>query len=379
MLARLEEVDPPSDLLDNHNRFPASASHAFRFCYLDRPIVDEWLLILRQVVERLWPRLLLVQTTFNLVLSHDVDIPSAYGFSTKSSLVRSVISDLLKRRHLIQTVSAPLIHLNTKQKLHPRDPYNTFDWLMDISDFLGISSSFYFICGRTNPYFDSQYDPDHPAIRHLMRRVHDRGHQIGLHPSYDTCNHPNLIFNEAERLRQICSEESIEQTQWGGRMHYLRWVWPITAYGWEKAAFDYDSTLCYADRPGFRCGTCHSFQMFDPIAQCSLRLIQRPLVVMECSVLEKTILVLDMDPLLLISSKISKTDVDPLMEPLIFFGIIIICIILIRETSIFAYVYYNVSFDYVLNIDFHSLSKLLFLGLFCFTPIFDLDYEIPPN
>ena len=88
-----------------------------------------------------------------------------------------------------------------------------------------------------------------------MRRVHDRGHQIGLHPSYDTCNHPNLIFNEAERLRQICSEESIEQTQWGGRMHYLRWVWPITAYGWEKAAFDYDSTLCYADRPGFRCGT----------------------------------------------------------------------------------------------------------------------------
>ena len=158
MLARLEEVDPPSDLLDNHNRFPASASHAFRFCYLDRPIVDEWLLILRQVVERLWPRLLLVQTTFNLVLSHDVDIPSAYGFSTKSSLVRSVISDLLKRRHLIQTVSAPLIHLNTKQKLHPRDPYNTFDWLMDISDFLGISSSFYFICGRTNPYFDSQYD-----------------------------------------------------------------------------------------------------------------------------------------------------------------------------------------------------------------------------
>jgi len=54
---------------------------------------------------------------------------------------------------------------------------------------------------------------------------------------------------------------------------------------WEQAGFQYDSTLSYADRPGFRCGTCHPYPMFDPMAQRPLRLIQRPLIAMECSVI----------------------------------------------------------------------------------------------
>ena len=157
---------------------------------------------------------------------------------------------------------------------------------MDTSEAAGIRSAFYFICGRTNPRRDAQYEPEHPAIRHLMRRIHKRGHEIGLHPSYDTCAHPERIACEGQRLQRICQEEGVDQTQWGGRMHFLRWQWPTTAYGWEQAGFQYDSTLSYADRPGFRCGTCHPYSMFDPVSQRSLHLIQRPLIAMECSVIE---------------------------------------------------------------------------------------------
>ena len=285
MLARCEEVDPPAELLDNHQRFPATASHACQHGYLERPIVDEWLGILRQVISRLWPRLPLVQPQFQVVVSHDVDNPSAYAFGRKRSLVRAMAVDLLKRRDLAKAVSAPWIRLKSKQHLHPRDPFNTFDWLMDTSEGVGITSAFYFICGRTDPRLDAQYEPEHPAIRHLMRRIHERGHEIGLHPSYDTCAHPERIAREGQRLQRICKEEGIEQSQWGGRMHYLRWQWPTTAYGWEQAGFHYDSTLSYADRPGFRCGTCHPYPMFDPVAQRPLRLIQLPLIAMECSVI----------------------------------------------------------------------------------------------
>ncbi|WP_458796893.1 polysaccharide deacetylase family protein, partial [Vibrio cholerae] len=48
----------------------------------------------------------------------------------------------------------------------------------------------------------------------------------------------------------------------------------------------YDSTLGYADRPGFRCGTCHEYPAFDPVAQEQLNLRIRPLVVMECTVID---------------------------------------------------------------------------------------------
>ena len=296
MLARCEEVNPPAELLDRHQRFPATASHSFRHGYLKRPIVDEWLGILRQVIGRLWPRLPLVQPIFQVVVSHDVDAPSAYAFSRKRSLARAMAADLVKRRDLAKAVSAPWIRLKSKQHLHPRDPFNTFDWLMDTSEAAGIRSAFYFICGRTNPSLDAQYEPEHPAIRHLMRRIHQRGHEIGLHPSYDTCSHPERIAREGQRLQRICKEEGIEQSQWGGRMHYLRWRWPTTAHGWEQAGFHYDSTLGYADRPGFRCGTCHPYPMFDPVAQRPLRLIQRPLIAMECSVIASRYLGLGYGP-----------------------------------------------------------------------------------
>ena len=285
MLARCEEVDPPPELLDNHQRFPATASHAFRHGYLERPIVDEWIGILRQVIERLWHRLPLVQPQFQVVVSHDVDNPSAYAFGRKRILARKIGSHLLMSRDPAKAFSALWIRHKTKQHLFHGDPFNTFDWLMDTSEAAGIRSAFYFICGRTNHGFDAEYEPEHPAIRHLMRRIYQRGHEIGLHPSYETCAYPDRLASEGQRLKIICNEEGIQQSQWGGRMHFLRWQWPTTAYGWERAGFNYDTTLGYADGPGFRCGTCHPFRMFNPLVKRPFSLIQRPLIVMECSVI----------------------------------------------------------------------------------------------
>lgn len=69
-------------------------------------------------------------------------------------------------------------------------------------------------------------------------------------------------------------------------MHYLRWEQPTTLRAWAEASMNYDSTLGYADRPGFRCGTCHEYSAFDPVMQQTLSLRIRPLIVMECSVFD---------------------------------------------------------------------------------------------
>ncbi len=296
MLARCEEVNPSAELLDNHARFPATSSHAVQHGYLERPLVDEWLAVLRHLLHRLWPRLPLQQHQFRIVVSHDVDAPSSCGFGHMRSLVRSMAARLVKERDLAGALMAPRIRLASRSQLHPADPFNTFEWLMDQSDAAGLRSAFFFICGRTDSRLDAQYDPEHPAIRALIRRIHQRGHEIGLHPSYNTFHNPSAIALEAARLQRIATEEGIQQSEWGGRMHYLRWQWPTTAHGWELAGFNYDSTLSYADRPGFRCGTCHAYPMFDPVAQRQLQLIQRPLIVMECSVIAERYLGLGYGP-----------------------------------------------------------------------------------
>lgn len=288
MLSRQEEVGRTD--LDEHGRFPAESSHAYTHNYLHRPIVDEWLHLLGQVIHRLWPELPLKEHHFSVRVSHDVDGASRYGPSSLKRLVRTMLGDVLKRRQFRAVVKAPMIWYQSSEKLHADDPANTFDWIMDISEHYGLTSAFYFICGRTDPSRDAQYDPEDPVIRDLMRRIHARGHEIGLHPSYNTCQSPTAIVSEATRLKRICQEENIEQNAWGGRMHYLRWRTPITLYGWEQAGMAYDSSLCYADSPGFRCGTCFEYPAFDPVQGKALNLRIRPLIAMEITVIAPSFL-----------------------------------------------------------------------------------------
>lgn len=283
MLSRQEEVGRTD--LDVHGRFPAIASHAYRFGYLERPIVDEWLYILGQIINRTWPEINLKTHSFHIKISHDVDQPSLYAFKSWGQIVRMMGGHLLKRLDTKAFFQAPYIKLVSRSKIHPLDPFNTFEWIMDHSERNGLSSAFYFLCGHTDPH-DADYRLEDPRITHLMKRIHERGHEIGLHPSYGSFNKPEMIRDEGIRLRRICGVEGIKQDEWGGRMHYLRWEHPKTLRAWVKAGFNYDSTMGYADLPGFRCGTCFEYPAFDPVAKEVIKFRLRPLMLMESTLIE---------------------------------------------------------------------------------------------
>lgn len=301
-LSRLEEVGRKD--LDSHGRFPAVSSHAFQYNYLERPIIDEWLHLLGQVILRQWPHLKLVEHDFSMKVSHDVDRPARYGFQGVTGLIRAVGGDLFKRKDLKSLFFGFWIFITSRKKLHPKDPYNTFDWIMDLSERNGLTSAFYFICGRTDVNKDADYEPEDIAIRKLIRRIYNRGHEIGLHPSYNSYQTPAIVIEEVQRLQRVCLEEGVHQDKWGGRMHYLRWEHPTTMQAWSDAGMTYDSTLGYADRPGFRCGTCFEYPAFNPSTQQALTLRIRPLIAMECTVISELYMGIDND----------KTALDKFLE-----------------------------------------------------------------
>lgn len=283
-LCRIEEIEATQ--LDNHERFSVRNSHAFNNNYLNRPFIDEWLDILKQVCHKIWPGLITKIPVFSVLLSHDVDEPARYSFSSWKSVFRSVAIDLVRRKRLSSVIYGPLLRLRkNSNKLSKLDSVNTFDWIMDKSEQQGLTSAFYFIAGKTHPSNDATYDIEHPAIINLINHIHNRGHEIGLHPSYNTFNNIQAIVGESNRLRKLCLKQGINQDNWGGRMHYLRWRHPTTMFGWEAANMTYDSTLGYADLPGFRCGTCFEYPAFDPIERKPIALRLRPLIAMECSVM----------------------------------------------------------------------------------------------
>lgn len=283
MLSRIEEVAALER--DAHDRFPASASLAARGGFLRRPLVDEYIEVLWAAMQRVWPGLNRRERTHQTVVSHDVDSPSEWAFQSWPRVLRNAAGDLVRRVRPRAALRRIARRAAGRRALAVDDPYNTFDWLMGASERRGVRSAFYFICGRTDARYDAGYDLGHPAIDALMRRIHARGHEIGLHPSYGTYLDSDAIAAEADALRACCARLGIEQAEWGGRMHYLRWRTPATAYGWEQAGMTYDATLGYPNAAGFRCGTCREYRAFDPIAMRPIGIRVRPLIAMEAAVL----------------------------------------------------------------------------------------------
>src|SRR5439155_12994697 len=75
----------------------------------------------------------------------------------------------------------------------------------------------------------------------------------------------------------------IEQDDWGGRQHYLRWDASATWRNYEAAGLGYDSTLTFHDGAGFRSGTSHEYRAFDLAGRRPLRLRERPVIAMDAT------------------------------------------------------------------------------------------------
>ena len=268
MLSRWEETVVP--VRDEHGRFPATASVAYKQGFLDRPIVDEYALILREWLKVLLPGWEPKRRPFSVKLSHDVDhirrSPSWYR------AIRMLGGDLLKRR------SPGLAWQTGIGAIFPdRDPYlQGIHFLAELSHGYGLSDdAFYFMAAGPGP-FGCGYDPASPLVRRCIEDLREQGFEIGLHAGYHTFNDPERLAEEKAQLDAVLGE-----TQYGGRQHFLRFQVPDTWRHWEQAGLTYDSTMTYADHEGFRCGTCHPFRPFDVERNRELNLWELPLIVMD--------------------------------------------------------------------------------------------------
>ncbi len=291
MLTRYEEAVLPDR--DDHDRFPHEAALAFREGFLERAIVNEYLEVLWTCLHHLWPGLKRRPRAYRVAPSHDVDRPLSIAGASPLHAMRTLAGDLVKRHD--PDLARRRAHAISKAPfgVYDIDPANSFDFIMGLSERHGLQSAFYFITGHTGGAIDGCYSIDSDWIRSLMRDIHARGHEIGLHPSYNTYKDENETCLELQRLKRAAQEEGIQQDRWGGRQHYLRWRPGTTWRNWERAGLDYDSTLGFPGHVGFRAGTCYEYPVFDLQTRRSLALIERPLIAMDVTLLSNLYMGLD--------------------------------------------------------------------------------------
>lgn len=283
LISRYEEGVLPDR--DKHNRFPSKASWMGRNGLLQRAVGNEYIEILWKAMQCVWPGLVRKPRKFRMMPSHDIDYPSSYWGKSIAGHLRFAAGALMRRapfqaaRYLWDALRYPRIDWS-------RDPVETLDWIMDLSEENGVKSAFYYIPEQTDMKWDLGMPLEHPQVIAQWQRIGKRGHELGLHPGYQTYNQPARIESGAERIRKQIEVLGFDQSVLGGRQHYLRWNVMETPMAWDSASLHYDSTLAFAEECGFRSGVCYEYPMYDLHQRCELKLRQRPLVLMECSLID---------------------------------------------------------------------------------------------
>lgn len=267
-LTRYEEC--VSNIFDDLSRFNSRNSMVFN--YHARPVVDEYIWILRNEIYKKWRYVPESHANYKFILSHDVDIPHSWTSSNFLTFVRVLIGDLLKR----QSINAALESYSSYTNIY-RDPVYTFPWLLSQLDRFGVQSTFYFLTGGNHKY-DINYDIKRGPLNYLIKQILDLGHQIGLHGSINSANDACLLKSEKLKLEDVISDK-INKI----RQHYLCFRAPYTWCFQCENGFAEDSSLGYADYAGFRCGTARKFPVFNLFTSANINLIESPLICMEHS------------------------------------------------------------------------------------------------
>ncbi|HEV8691272.1 MAG TPA: polysaccharide deacetylase family protein [Ideonella sp.] len=289
LLSRYEEAVAGAPA-DRHGRFPGTASTAHRAGWALRPLVDEWLELLWWAIQQVAPQLQRRRREPRIWVSCDVDAPYSPGVKGPGPALRQAASDLVNHRSPPQAARTLLNAVASQFGVTRYDPFDTFDWMLDTIERAGHRATFFFLSVRQPARIDGCYELDEPRVAELMRKIVQRGHEIGLHGSYASVDAPERLAAELNDLRAAVARAGGSQDRFGARQHYLRWRADDTARMLDGLGLAYDSTLGFPDIAGFRCGTCHEFPLFDLPGRQALAIIERPLVLMEATVISATYL-----------------------------------------------------------------------------------------
>lgn len=281
MLSRYEEILHYGR--DVHDRFLGIDSLAYKAGFLNRPIVDEYVELLWTCMLRLWPGLQRQRRTGRVFVTCDVDLPYDSAVKNPATLARRIAGDMVRTGSVKEPLKRMRNWISTRRGDYRFDPYDTFDWYLNACERAGRQSAFYFIAERS--VLNAYYDVTEPRIQALLRTLNGRGHEIGLHGSYDSYRSAERLKRERQRLLAACAMAGVDTPIAGNRQHYLRWAADETPDHLDAAGFEYDTTGSYADLPGFRYGTAIAFTMWSWKKNAHLKIRQRPLIVMETSVI----------------------------------------------------------------------------------------------
>ncbi len=264
-LSRYEEYGSAKDI---HGRFDFRNSCLYKHNLLDIPIVDVWIKRFAEFLN-LHYGIKTLQANAGFSIRAELDIDSVYAykgrnlFRQSAAIGKDILSGNFKELSKRLKVLAGFL----------KDPNDNFGLQEKL---LGSSKAVYFV--QVGPYgtYDKNINPQSESFRNTIRELIKNGHEIGLHPSYQSNSERALILKEKEILENMCGLK-INRS----RQHFLRFSLPETYRALSECGILHEHSMGYSETMGFRAGCGYSFPWYDLEAEKSTGLRIHPFSVMD--------------------------------------------------------------------------------------------------
>ena len=248
--------------------FAATESLAWKYNFIDRPLINEWAGLLAKKLKNTFPSLEISQSSYNHIITADID--SVFSFRCKG-LKRTIggfIRDLLNADFInIKNRLLTITNLKT-------DPYDVYEQMQTIA-IQHKKTIQWFILTANYAAPDNSNNFNNKAVIKKIQQLGNMG-IVGIHPSYASNKKTELLHAEIQTLNKIISKKVHHS-----RQHFLKLHLPDTYQNLIKENITADFSMGYADKPGFRASIASPFYFFNLKENKTTTLRIYPLVIMD--------------------------------------------------------------------------------------------------
>jgi hypothetical protein len=269
LLSRYEEYLPHQK--DSYGRYAHENSLAFKEGFLNRPLVNQWVQLLKERISEKFPAFQFSSSTFHFLPTYDIDEAYAYKGKTSFRTAGGIVNFFLKGQW--KEIGQRLRVLRNTAK-DPYDAYPTMDaWHTEYK----IQPVYFFLVPENRSRYDKNISPHHEEFKVIIQQ-HAARYKTGLHPSWQSGDEPSLLKKEKQLLESISGKEVTLS-----RQHYIRFTLPQTFRLLMEAGIKEDYSMGYGSINGFRASVASPFYWYDLEQEMTTDLLLFPFCYMEAN------------------------------------------------------------------------------------------------
>ena len=269
LLSRYEEYLPYTK--DMYGRYAHENSIAFKESFLQLPVVNIWGKDFAESLKNKFPQFTIPKPQFRFLPTYDIDQAWSYLHKNWFRNWGGTVKDIVKGK--LANVKERYQTRKQKQK----DPFDAYDWMDELHKKYDLKPLYFFHIAKQNGRYDKNILPADPNMQELIKPHSDK-YSIGVHPSWQSGDKPELVYSEIQTLEKITSKKITSS-----RQHYIRFSLPNTFRILISTGVKNDYSMGYGSINGFRASVASPFYWYDLEKEEKTNLLLHPFCFMEAN------------------------------------------------------------------------------------------------